>query len=130
MNQKHILIVDDDETALRLLKILLNVLLPDYQIIELNDGWTALAQLHEQPIDLIMTDYEMPKLNGLDLARAARQICPQTPIILMTGYLYDDLKTEVEAMQLNGFLAKPFTTWNLREVLVANQMLGSLVGQA
>jgi CheY-like chemotaxis protein len=130
INQKYVLIVDDDEIALHLLRISLSVLLPDDQIIGFKDGQAALSQLYEHPIDLILTDYEMPQLTGLDLAQAVRQIYPQIPIILMTGYSYEEIKSEVEAVQLNGFLAKPFTVGELREVLIANRLLGSLAAQA
>jgi CheY-like chemotaxis protein len=121
---KHILIVDDDELVLCVLKTSLRLLLPDHQVIGFNDSTMALTELRQQAVDLILTDYDMPQLNGLELAQAAHKISPQTPIILMTGFSYDDIKTRVGADQLTGFIEKPFTTKQLREMLQLNQMLG------
>jgi CheY-like chemotaxis protein len=126
MNKKYVLIADDDVLVLTVLKISLEYLLPDYQIITVKDGAMALAELEHQSFDLILTDYDMPRMNGLELAQAAHQISPNSQIILMTGnHCYiDEIKTEAGSANLNGFLAKPFTMWQLRETLQAIKQAG------
>jgi CheY-like chemotaxis protein len=81
-----------------------------------------LAELQKQAFDLILTDYDMPQMNGLDLAQAIQQISSDIPpVILVTGgYSYDEIQTRAGSENLAGFLAKPFTIPQLREVLHRN----------
>jgi CheY-like chemotaxis protein len=119
MHHKRILIVDDDEIALMVLELSIEHLLPDCQIIATRNGAAALIELQKQTFDLIFTDYRMPQMNGLDLAQAIRQISPDIPPIILTtgGYSYDEIQTRAGSENLAGFLAKPFTLPQLREVL-------------
>lgn len=119
MHHKRILIVDDDGIALMTVELAIEHLLPDCEIVTTWDGPAALAELQNQPFDLIVTDYHMPRMNGLDFVQAARQVSKDIPpIILMTaGYSYDEIKTKAGSENLAGFLAKPFTLLQLREVL-------------
>jgi CheY-like chemotaxis protein len=122
MQYRRILVVDDDEIALMVLELSIEQLLPDYQIIAVENGAAALTELQRQTFDLIFTDYRMPQMNGLDLAQAIRQISSDIPpIILMTGgYSYDEIQTQAGSENLAGFLAKPFTLPQLREMLQQN----------
>jgi len=122
MPQNRILIVDDDELILLILELSIECLLPGCQIIAVSDGALALAELQQQPFDLILTDYHMPRMNGLDLVRAARQISSDIPpIILMSGaYSLDEIQTRTGSTTLAGFLTKPFTMPQLRDMLQQN----------
>ena len=121
MHQRRILIVDDDAMILRLLQISIDRLFPECQIVAAVNGTAALAKLRQQPFDLILTDYDMPGMNGLDLAQAARQISADIPIVLMTGrYSCREIQTRVGSANLAGFLAKPFAVLQLREILQKN----------
>jgi signal transduction histidine kinase len=80
-----VLVVDDDElvatSTVEMLKDL------GHEVIEANSGDRALDILREpRPIDLLVTDYAMPRMNGAQLAAAARQIRPGLKVILATGY--------------------------------------------
>jgi len=58
-----------------------------HEVIEANSGASALEILrHPRPIDLMITDYAMPKMTGAQLAAAARELRPRLPILLATGY--------------------------------------------
>lgn len=122
MQYRRILAVDDDEIALMVLELSIEQLLPDYQIIAVENGIAALAELQKQTFDLIFTDYKMPQMNGLDLVQAIRQISSDIPpIILMTGgYSYDEIQAQAGSENLAGFLTKPFTLPQLREMLQQN----------
>lgn len=117
MCQNRILIVDDDELALAILELSIEYLLPDCQIIVVNDGAAALTELQRQPFDLILTDYNMPRMSGLDLTQAARQIFPNIPVILMTGCCGSEIQTRAVSVPLAGILTKPFTMSQLRDML-------------
>jgi CheY-like chemotaxis protein len=121
MPQHRILIVDDEELILSILELSLECLMPGCQIVTVNDGATALTELQQQPFDLILTDYHMPRMNGLELARAARQTFPEIPVILMTGsHNRAEIQTRAGSTIVTGFLAKPFTIPQLRDLLQQN----------
>jgi CheY-like chemotaxis protein len=120
MTSKRILIVDDEKAILSLLKTSIELMYPEYQVVAVSNGLAALAELRQQPFQLILTDFEMPLLNGLVFADAVRQFCPDIPIILMTGSRNDDIQTRANSMNLAGFLAKPFEIKQLKEILQQN----------
>ena len=123
MCKSRILIVDDDEMILAALGFSFDLLLPGCHVSTAGDGAAALDELRRQPFDLILTDYSMPKTNGLELAQAAHQISPGVPIVLMSGALSrDEITTGAAAMSLNGFLPKPFTLRELGEILRKNEI--------
>ena len=58
-----------------------------HDVIEANSGDHALEILRDdRPVDLLVTDYSMPRMNGVQLAAAAREVRPELPILLATGY--------------------------------------------
>ena len=123
MCTSRILIVDDDEMILAALGFSFDLLLPGCQVSTAGDGAAALEELRRQPFDLILTDYCMPKTNGLELAQAAHQISPGARIVLMSGVLgRDEIQTGADSMLLNGFLPKPFTLRELGEILRKNEI--------
>jgi PAS domain S-box-containing protein len=80
-----ILVVDDDALIAMSTVDMLEDL--GHKAIEANSGERALDILQDdRPIDLLMTDYSMPRMNGTQLARAARELRPELPILLATGY--------------------------------------------
>src|SRR5690348_2379583 len=81
----RILVVDDDALVAHSTAALLEDL--GYQIIQAESGDRALNILRSnQPVDLLITDYLMPKMTGAELAREARVFRPDLPILLTTGY--------------------------------------------
>jgi CheY-like chemotaxis protein len=85
-----VLIVDDDAEARQLFA---DVLSPTFDVIEADDGYTALALLHrrharrERPVDLVITDFRMPIVNGAELIRLLRSEAPfeRLPVIVQTS---------------------------------------------
>lgn len=81
-----------------------------------NDGKAALHTLMMKPAHLVISDYNMPGMNGLDLLRALREF-PATRacgFILVTGRVDAALIEDGRKWGLNNYLAKPFTTISLR----------------
>jgi len=120
MTSKRILVVDDEKAILSLLKTSIELMCPEHQVVAVSNGLIALAELRQQPFELILTDFEMPLLNGLDFADTVRQFCPDIPIILMTGSQSDEILSRAGSMNLAGFLAKPFAIKQLKEILQQN----------
>jgi two-component system, cell cycle response regulator CpdR len=81
----NILVVEDDRLNRNLIcKVLRN---EGHQVVEASDGVEALELLYEQHFDLVITDFVMPRLNGLKLVELLHPLQPQLPIIFITGYL-------------------------------------------
>ncbi len=119
MSGRRVLIVDDHKTFLLLLTHALKKLGVGCQVVSASDGFTALAQLKQQSFDLMVTDYNMPGMNGLELAEAARQMVPNIQIILMSVQDLGEVKAEAQHRQitLDGYLSKPFTLVQLQKVI-------------
>jgi len=112
MEKKRILIVDD-EKAVRIL--LVEVLkLHDYKIDVVENGVEAISHIDRRSYDLIITDYMMPKMDGLELTRRIRSKYPSTPILVVTGNgpIHDLLKSGATAC-----IMKPFNILELRNMV-------------
>lgn len=110
MAQK-IMVVDDDRLNRELLSKVLRQ--EGYQVLEACDGDIALKILQALPCDLVITDFLMPMLNGIEFVEQLRSLQPQIPIIFITGYLsaISDKKIVDEVAEI---LAKPFEPHVLR----------------
>lgn len=112
--EKHMLIVDDDPMILMLVSKM--VLKLGYHPQTATDGMEALLCLDQSEFKLILTDYEMPLMNGLELAGQIIKKRVNTPIIIMTDNHDDGLLRDVEKSGLSaGLLLKPFNLTTLRE---------------
>lgn len=118
MAQKRILIVDDDKSILRMLEFGLKKLGSDYQFFTSKDIYGAMEQIEKEWFDLVITDYMMPGMTGVDLARAVRKISPDTQVVLMTAYGSSELRNTTDNLGIDGFLNKPFTMEQIREVVL------------
>ncbi|OQY45838.1 MAG: hypothetical protein B6242_09360 [Anaerolineaceae bacterium 4572_78] len=117
MADKRILVVDDDNLILTLLKHSLRKLGKGYKIDLAKDGMEALEKLQQNPSDLIITDYMMPGLSGVDLMRAVRYMTPQTKVVLMTAHGTPELRTTVDHLEFDGYLDKPLNVAQIRTVV-------------
>ena len=79
-----ILIVDDSEVDRLLMDGLLKQSI-GFEVIWAENGRMALERIEEWKVDLVVTDLQMPEMDGLELVQQVRQIYPQLPVILTTG---------------------------------------------
>jgi CheY-like chemotaxis protein len=128
VSTKHILIVDDEESILTVLKGSLKKLGTDYQVVTAHDGFAALDRLKEQKFDLVISDYRMTEMDGLELLEAVRYLQPKARVIMMTAYHNSALATEVRKLQAYHYLTKPLKISEFRRVV--QEALGvSMTGQ-
>lgn len=103
----QVVVVDDELPVMQLCARVLE--LGGYQV----DGFTraeeALARLRSAPADLLVVDYRMPGVSGLELARRARAARPGLPVMLITGHGSPDVLAEAAAAGVDRVLLKPFT---------------------
>lgn len=105
--KKNILVVDDSPTAIEVLER--NLVSKKYKVFTASNAADAIDILENTPIDLVITDYKMPKVSGLDLTRHIRENYYETEVIMITGYA--SVKGAVEAVKMGAeeYLPKPFT---------------------
>ena len=114
------LIVDDQQTMRSLVRTSLHALGIN-QTKEVADGEDALRYMLTTPLTLVITDFNMPKLDGLGLLRAIRSHPPisKTAVIMLTGRADRELVQRAVQYGVNNYLVKPFTTQTLKEKIEA-----------
>ncbi len=110
-----ILIVDNDEGLVHFLTRLL--VKQGHEVATAGDGPSALERVARESFDLILLDYKMPGLNGLETLTKIKQAQVKTPVIIMTAY--GTTETAIEAMKLGAYdyLLKPFDTEELKRIV-------------
>ena len=116
----HCLVVDDQMTMRSLVRTSLQQL-GVREIREAADGEIALRDVISKPAHLIISDYNMPNLDGLGLLRAVRAHPPtsKTAFIMLTGRADRELVQRAVQFGVNNYLVKPFTTQTLKEKIEA-----------
>ena len=104
-----VLVVDD---SLTMRKIVVRALeaMGTFTIIEAGNGLEGLAKLHTANVKLIISDWNMPEMNGLDFVRAVRAIdrYDDVPILMVTTVNFKQEVYEAVKSGVNGYLVKPF----------------------
>lgn len=112
-----VLVVDDEETPRSVTCRMVRAL--GYQARTARDGREALRYLQQHPgeVRLLLTDVVMPYMDGGELAERARDRHPRLPIVLMSSNPLGEIGELISAYPEHPFLAKPFTTEKLHQVL-------------
>ncbi len=113
---KVILSVDDSASVRQMVKFTLSG--AGYTVIEAVDGKDALTKL-TQPVNMVITDLNMPNLDGIGLIRGVRAnpACKGIPIVMLTTESQESRKQEGRQAGATGWIVKPFTTQQLLAVV-------------
>jgi PAS domain S-box-containing protein len=113
----RVLYIDDDDAIVYLMKRLLES--KGYCVSGYTDQNEALAAARAEPgrFDVVMTDYNMPGMSGLDVARALREIRADLPIILASGNITEELRVHAPGAGVNELVFKPNTVEELCEAI-------------
>ena len=113
--RETILVVDDSEATLEVLQR--NLESEGYHVLTAPGVAPALAVLDSVAVDLVITDFKMPRENGMDLVRHVRENMRDTEVMMITGY--PTIEGAVEAIKVGAeaYLAKPFTDEELYEAV-------------
>ena len=107
MTEKWILLVDDEESILAVMIGSLNKLGQEYHVVTVMDGQAALKKFQERRFDLVVTDFKMPVMNGLQLLEKIQSVRPDTPVILITAFPNPDMEAEAARLHAFRYLTKP-----------------------
>lgn len=114
---KTILAVDDSASIRQMIAFTLKG--AGYDVVEAVDGQDGLDKAKSKSINLVLTDQNMPKMDGLTLIKSLRAL-PQykaTPILMLTTEAGDAMKAQGKAAGATGWLVKPFDPQKLIEVV-------------
>ena len=114
---KIVLTVDDSASIRQMVTFTLKS--AGYTVIEAADGQEGLDKAKANTVNLVLTDQNMPKMDGLTLIRTLRSL-PQykaTPILMLTTESSDTMKAQGKASGATGWLVKPFDPQKLLEVV-------------
>lgn len=102
----RILVVDDNPTVRRYLRGALEQHEGWRVCDEARNGQEAVDRFEQVRPDVVVLDFQMPEMNGLDAARIIRQLSPETPILMVTLYLSRQLSDEARKVGIRGTCAK------------------------
>jgi CheY-like chemotaxis protein len=107
-------LIDDDGDFLTFVRRILGAISPDFELIEFTGAHEAFEYFTQHRVDLIITDYRMPLMDGLTLIAAVRTLDREVPIIMMSG---DDVGEKALAAGANVFVPKSAFARQLSSVL-------------
>jgi len=117
--RNSVVIVDDEDMVVTSINAYLQ-LETDYDVHGFTDPEEALRHIQGRPVDVIVTDYLMPKMNGMQLLGRAKELQPETTRVLLTGHA--DKQSAIQAINQVGlfqYLEKPWDNAQLRLVIQA-----------
>lgn len=117
-----VLIVEDDSDTMIIIRRIVQMVHPKCDIRLAVDGQHALERMKECPAIVVITDYVMSPMNGLELAQAIRQSWPTTFIIMVSAYKTEQLEHEIQKIINNRpiidrFVEKPFCIGELTDAI-------------
>ncbi len=106
--EKTILLIDDEETVINISEMMLVRL--GYRVLKAHSGHEGLKlyKKNKSAIDLIISDLEMPEMNGKEVMDKLREIDPQIKVVLSSGGLTEAEEKNVINKGFNGFIKKPY----------------------
>jgi signal transduction histidine kinase len=114
-DRARILVVDDEENVVQILVDLLSE--GPYTVDTVSSGEEALRVLGAKPYDLVLTDINLPGVNGLEVVSAAKEADPETVVVVITGYA--STGTAIDALRQGAYdyITKPFDLWELDQIV-------------
>jgi len=127
MNDFHILIIDDEQSQVVSLKSFLTR--RKYTVSTANSGTDGIAIVKNENIDLVITDYRMPEMNGLEVVQEVIKLNPELPIVIVTAFT--DVKDAIQVMKEGAFdyLAKPIDLDELEVIINKAKSLSNLISE-
>ena len=111
----RILVVDDENTVRELLSELLSNI--GYQVVSAQNGYDGLKLFQNNSIELVLTDLDMPVMDGWSLAAGIKAKSPGTPVIIVTGLDKEEVSQKLKAGHVDGVIFKPFSVEEVNETV-------------
>ncbi len=133
----HALIVDDEKNVTDLLKLQLDDV--GFTVDTANDGAVGINKIQAKPYDVILLDLKMPRIDGLEVLKFAKENQPDSQVLILTGY--GDIKTAVDTIKMGAFdfITKPYNfdellvsirnALNMHRLIVDNKIMKMQIGE-
>jgi DNA-binding NtrC family response regulator len=123
--ETNVLVVDDEKTVCNSCKKILTQ--AGYQVEVASSGEEALDKIKGDGFDVVITDWKMPRMDGLEVTRRVKKEKPQVAVIVITGY--PSVENSVEAIRagVSDFVTKPFTPEELSDAMLRALAKGQAV---
>ncbi len=133
----HALIVDDEKNVTDILKLQLED--AGFIVDTANDGAAGINKIQEKSFDVILTDLKMPRINGIEVLKFAKDNQPDSQVLILTGF--GDIKTAVDTIKMGAFdfITKPYNfdellvsirnALNMRQLIVDNKIMKMQIGE-
>jgi DNA-binding NtrC family response regulator len=112
MNRHRIMVIDDEKIVCDMAKLSLQQ--EGYVVETFMKAATALKRLEEQKFDVVVTDYRMQDIDGMEVLRTVKSQYPTTQVIMMTAYANLDSALEALRRDVHDFFAKPVKIKDLK----------------
>ena len=109
-SRKRILIVDDDEAVLFILRETFSKLREGYEVVSSTSGHEAIEQIANESCDVMVTDLRMSDMDGVQLTEAARNTSPGMPVIWLTAYGCERVQEDYTRLRVRRCINKPVRT--------------------
>jgi two-component system chemotaxis response regulator CheY len=113
----NILIIDDNISLLGSLAAVVGTQLKDCHILTAQNGKDGIATIDSLPLALILTDLNMPVVDGFGVIAHRNKSCPQVPLFVMSGDLYPEVREKLCELRVSGCVEKPFSFEQIREII-------------
>lgn len=111
----RLLVVDDEPIVGKRLNQVFSKM--GFEIETHTEAATAMAAMAAKPFDIVVTDFKMDGMDGMEVLRQVRGMNPSTKVIIITGYASPETAELAEAQGVFAFLAKPFRLDELKQVI-------------
>lgn len=101
-----LLVVDDDPAVLEALDLALSW--AGHEVVLAESGRAAVAAVQKSDVDLVLTDFRMGGMDGLETMVAIKAIKPAVPVMILTGFASKEMEDELERCGAVGIVTKPF----------------------
>lgn len=112
-----VMIVDDDPITCKLVSEMMNSL--GFSARMASSGGKAVSGFENYPSDFLITDYEMPGMNGLQLGHYIKLNFPETKVVIMTGHWRTSIEEKIAKPGIDAWLFKPFLIEDLSNILLS-----------
>lgn len=90
----------------------------EYAVTTCNTGLEGLKMVRSNAFDIVLIDLILPGMNGIEVLRRVKNISPDLPVIIMSGYWPEKIFPDETSKGVDGFLLKPFTSEELRSLIL------------
>lgn len=124
---KNILLIDDNKPILDSLSAYLSYFLRNCTVRTADNGKTAVEIMRSVPIDVILTDLEMPFMNGFELVAYTKTHYPAIPVLVMTGRHSPETEKRAMSIGASQYIIKPFDVDVIKDLIATHIEPRSLV---